>query len=69
MPGVYISPGPHLQGHVEGLQPGLLQVQGEVVAEFLKVEDVQTHACANSLRICAEFLLLNEKQEKTGTFL
>ena len=32
--------------------------------ELLKVEDVRTHVCANLLRVCAKFVLLNAKPEK-----
>ena len=37
--------------------------------DLLKAEDVRTHICAIFLRICAEFGLLNAKQDKQALFL
>ena len=36
-------------------------------AEFLKAAIMQSHDCANFLRFCANFGLMNANQEKTGT--
>ena len=38
-------------------------------SELLKVADGQTHTCAKVLSICAQFVFLNEKQEKQALFI
>ena len=37
-------------------------------SELLKVEDVETRACAKISRICAKFVLLNAKLENQALF-
>ena len=45
-------------------ESGELDTVQKSSSELLKVEDVETHACAKFSRICAKFVLLNAKLEK-----
>ena len=52
----------------DSVSHGSVPYQPLFAADLLKAEDVRTHVCANVLRICAQFVLLNAKQEKQALF-